>query len=310
MLGRALAAVPGRREKVVIASKFGKHSGEEQVRYGDAEIRAALSESLRCLQTTWIDYYQVHWPGNVNDVDEVCETLEALKAEGAIKAYGFCNFGAGDMEVWRKAVGKAQLMQKPPAACEGGPKCDAAAPGTAKLHANQLPYNLLWRAVEDGVVPFMQEAGCGLLAYSPLQQGLLSGKFESSHQVPEGRRRTRHFKGDSTSMSRHGQDGCEDQLWAAVASLRTVCGEPGCGGSAVDMAAGAVAWLLAQPTVVSVIVGASSPDQVRRNAALVDLTPEQLAEMTAVTEALRITLGPNPDMWAKVSRVDTLGLAK
>ena len=74
---------------------------------------------------------------------------------------------------------------------------------------NQLPYNLLYRGIESGILPASAAKGMGVLCYSPLQQGLLTGRFTKSEDVPEGRRRTRLFAGDSTPKSRHGGPGAE-----------------------------------------------------------------------------------------------------
>jgi aryl-alcohol dehydrogenase-like predicted oxidoreductase len=164
--------------------------------------------------------------------------------------------------------------------------------------SNQLPYNLLWRCIEFDVMPVAQQDNWGILAYSPLQQGLLTGKFTTAEEVPEGRRRTRHFKSSSTVLSRHGGGGCETETFAAIASLQKTCD-----GAGLLMGEVALAWLLAQPQVVSVIVGASKPSQIAANAKVPALSAALVAECNDVTAEVKQQLGNNPDMWAATSRV-------
>lgn len=120
----------------------------------------------------------------------------------------------------------------------------------------------------------------------------------SVEEVPEGRRRTRHFSGTSTSLSRHGGGGCEQETFAAIDSLKKASEAEG-----ILMGEMALSWLLAQPQVVSVIVGASRPSQVTANAKLVAMSPALLSECSRATEVLKQALGDNPDMWAQTSRV-------
>lgn len=139
---------------------------------------------------------------------------------------------------------------------------------------NQLPYNLLWRNIERAIVPACVKAKMGVLCYSPLQQGLLTGKVLSAAQLIPGRRRTRLFASSTVDKARHGGDGVEQELFGcgsgtsvgggAIGRLRDLCTESG-----VSMVQMSVAWLLAQKGVHCVIVGASSPKQARSNAELV-----------------------------------------
>eukprot|EP01046_Picozoa_sp_COSAG06_P032184 COSAG06_NODE_3197_length_5701_cov_5.984470_6_plen_285_part_00 len=165
---------------MVLASKFGKHpalwmtddpTGGATV-YTPAMIEEALHTSLASLQTDVIDLYQVHWPGNIGlkggpedwKVARVCiETLEKAKSDGWIRHWGVCNFGTEDLVALDKAGGGAAAV------------------------SNQLPYNLLWRAIEHGILPACESRGMAVLAYSPLQQGLLSGKYTSPTQLEPGR---------------------------------------------------------------------------------------------------------------------------
>ena len=197
MLGVALQ---GRRHEAVIATKFGFHAGENQRVYDGEMVTAAIEESLSALQTDYIDLFQIHWPGNIGFLETdtagqwpkaaagVVEALERAVEAGKIKYYGWCNFGTEDMLAFKAAGGRSV--------------------------SNQLPYNLLWRAIECGILPACITENVGVLCYSPLAQALLTGKYVNSKMVPEGRRRSRLFAHDSTPTSRHGGRGLEDELFS------------------------------------------------------------------------------------------------
>jgi myo-inositol catabolism protein IolS len=285
-LGEAIR-VSGKREEVIITSKFGKHlplwetddPQGAQVSYDAAMITQALDASLAALQTEYIDLYQVHWPGNMASHGECVEVLEAAKAARKIRHYGVCNFGTDDMAAFRAAGG---------------------APVT-----NQLPYNLLWRSIEPRIVPCCIEGGMGILCYSPLQQGLLAGKTLSPEEVTEGRRRTRIYRPETSEKTCHGSPGMEEPVFGphgALESLRGICQGAGC--SMVDAALG---WLIAQPGVSCVIVGASSPEQMTRNAKLPRIDPavaQQCSEATAALKELVAQQGNFVDQYAPKSRIN------
>jgi len=263
VLGRALA---GRRHEAVIATKVSRShlSGDE--------VREACERSLRRLQTDTIDLYQVHWPSRTVPLDETMEALEKLREQGKVRAVGVCNFGVGDLSDLLKA---------------------------GRTETNQLPYSLLWRAVEYQIRQQCVDERIGILCYSPLAQGLLTGKFGSPDEVPAGRARTRHFS-KARPQTRHGEAGCEAETFAAIGKIRAMCAE-----IRRPMAQVALAWLLHQPGVTAVIAGARRPDQIRQTAQAADLelSPETLGELTGATEALKRILGPNPDMWQSESRL-------
>ena len=124
----------------------------------------------------------------------------------------------------------------------------------------QVPYNLLWRSVEAEVVPLCQQEDVGILAYSPLMAGLLSGKYTDPAAVPEGRQRTKHFNHTRTDRCYHEGPGAETETFSALAGIQSACDKAG-----VSMVDGSLGWLLAQPTVKSLVVGATSPEQMQRN---------------------------------------------
>jgi aryl-alcohol dehydrogenase-like predicted oxidoreductase len=262
VLGRALL---GRRHEAIIATKVsrGNLSGEE--------VRQACEGSLRRLQTDYIDLYQIHWPRRTVPLTETLGTLERLREEGKVRAIGVCNFGMEDL-------------------------ADLLAAGWSET--NQLPYSLLWRAIEHGIQQKCQEESMGILCYSPLGQGLLTGKYATPDEVPEGRRRMRFFSSER-SETRHGDPGCEAETFAAIETIRGICDDIG-----QPMAKVALAWLFHQPGVTSVLAGARTPEQIHKNVQAVELTlsPDVVEQLTAATEEVKRLIGPNPDPWQSESR--------
>lgn len=145
---------------------------------------------------------QTHWPGNIGyltaekaawpEVAEIVAALESAVAAGNLTFYGCCNFGTEDLAAFLGAGGKPV--------------------------SNQLPYNLLFRTIESGILPACIDKNIGVLTYSSLQQALLTGKFTDPSTVPEGRRRTTLFSADSTPKSRHGGPGVETELFGKNAA--------------------------------------------------------------------------------------------
>jgi aryl-alcohol dehydrogenase-like predicted oxidoreductase len=262
ILGRALA---GRRHEAVIATKVSR------AHLAGDEVQRACERSLRRLQTDYVDLYQIHWPSRTVPLEETVEALERLREQGKVRALGVCNFGVGDL---------SDLLEPD------------------RFESNQLPYSLLWRAIEYDIQQKCIDNGMGILCYSSLTQGLLTGKFATPDEVPAGRARTRHFS-PARPQVRHGEAGCEAETFAALERIRSIGEEVG-----QPMARLAVAWLLHQPGVTSVIAGARRPDQIRQTAQAADvaLSTETISALSAATEDVKRIIGPNPDMWQSQSR--------
>lgn len=257
LLGKALR---DRRDRAVIASKFSPENAAAD------DLVEACHRSLRHLATDRIDLYQIHWPSRNVPWEETWRAMERLRDAGKIRYLAVSNFGYCDME--------DQLKIGLPV-------------------SNQLPYNLVTRAIEFEILPQCIEHEIGVLCYSPLQHGLLTGKFPTANDVPEGRARSRHFS-QQRPLTRHGEPGCEGETFAAIDRLRQISSELDRSPSDVAMA-----WLLAQPGVSSVIVGIRSPEQAQQNAATAELRLGQ-ATLTALNEATlpaKEALGRNPDIW-------------
>jgi len=258
-LGRALQ---GRRKEAIIGTKVFPTNAEEP-----SVLRQHCEASLRRLQTDYIDIYMVHWPLEDRFVEDAFATLSALQAEGRIRSIGASNFGVRQLQ--------------------------AALATGARIDGDQLVYNLLSRAIEIEIMPFCARQRIGILAYSPLLQGLLSGKFRTMDEVPPIRTRTRHFRGDRPG-SRHGEAGAEDELAADLDGIRAVAQE-----LQVPMAQVALAWTLARPEITCALPGIRTVDQFDQNVAgaRLKLSPDVVAQLDRLTLSLRDKLGASPDYY-------------
>jgi aryl-alcohol dehydrogenase-like predicted oxidoreductase len=264
ILGEALGS---RRREVVVATKVPPTDLEPD------KLRQSCERSLRSLRTDYIDLYQIHWPSKTLSLEPTWRTLEALQREGKIRHIGVSNFG--------KSFLGEQLQ-------------------LGRAESNQVPYSLLWRAVEFDIQSLCVANQISLLCYSPLAQGLLTGKFHTADEVPEKRARTRLFS-STRKMTRHGEPGCEQETFTALAEIRRVADELG-----QPMGRVALAWLLAQPSVTSAVVGARNAAQAVENAAADELRLDAgvIARLSAITEPLKHKLGSNADPWEHISRME------
>jgi aryl-alcohol dehydrogenase-like predicted oxidoreductase len=251
MLGRALGE---RRRDVVIATKVGNRTGDALVHQGLSRhhILAEAERSLRRLGTDYIDVYLVHRLDPYTPLEETLEALDALVRAGKVRYAGFSNWPA-----WLAA--KAVGLQREH--------------GWARFRAAEMYYSLVGRDLEHDVVPFAQDAGVGVMVWSPLAGGFLSGKYTRQNPGGDGGRLTGF---DFLPFDR-------ERGYDLVERMREI----GAGHDA-SPAQVALAWLLAKPHVASVLVGASQPRQLDDNlrAASVVLAPDELAaldEMTAPT---------------------------
>ncbi|MEM8495509.1 MAG: aldo/keto reductase [Planctomycetota bacterium] len=258
-------AIHDRRDKVVIATKA---SG--QTLTAD-EIKTDCEDSLKRLQTDVIDLHQIHWPRRQVPLDESVRAMEDLVTSGKVRYIGVCNFGPEDL---------TELFE------------------LATPCVNQVVYSLLARGVEIDTVPLCLEKNVGLLCYSPMAQGLLTGKYKHADDVPDERARTRHFA-SSRPQARHTEAGCESETFDAVQRVAEIAQRLD-----VPMAQLALAWCLHQPAVSCVLAGASKISQVHSNAAAADiqLDDDTLAELDDATRAVKEAMGASLDMWATPAR--------
>ncbi|MEU9979253.1 aldo/keto reductase [Streptomyces sp. NPDC051014] len=249
-LGQALK---GRRDQVVLASKFG-HADVDMgygpaagSRGGRAYIRRAVEESLRRLGTDHIDLYQLHSPDPGVPIAETLSALTELVREGKIRYIGHSNLSAWQLT---EAAHVARSL------------------GSTPFVSAQNEWSLLERSAERELVPAALHHGLGVLPYYPLANGLLTGKIRRGTPVPPGSR----LHGRDAYLTDRRLDLVEVLIAVAVRYGRTL----------LELAIG---WLCAQPACASVIAGATSADQIRANAVVAErpLEPELLAEIGTLT---------------------------
>ncbi len=250
-LGRALGS---RRDDVIIATKFGMMAPPEGLTGGHPEwVPQAVDHSLRRLGTDRIDLYWLHAPDAATPIGHTLEALDALVRAGKVREIGCSNFSA------------AQLDEADAVAAEAG---------LHRFVTVQNEYSLLHREPEAEVLPACERLDMSLVPYFPLASGLLTGKYRRGEEPPAGTRLAAWPKERVSSM-------LGDEQFAVVARLDEYARVHG-----HTLHELALSWLASNPLVSSVIAGATSPDQVRQNAAATTawgLTDAERAEVAALT---------------------------
>ncbi|GAA3414246.1 aldo/keto reductase family protein [Streptosporangium vulgare] len=234
VLGRALAGV--RRESLEIFTKvyWPTGPGPNDRGLSRKHITEALHGSLRRLQTDYVDLYQAHRFDNETPLEETLKTFDDLVRQGKVLYVGVSEWTA-------EQIGRALKI--------------ADEMGFDRLVSNQPQYSMLWRVIEAEVVPLSEKEGVGQVVFSPIAQGVLSGKYRPGQPPPVGSRATDEAGGKNV-ISRM----LTDDVLSRVQKLEPVAADLG-----LSMAQLAVAWVLQNPNVASAIVGASRPEQVRDN---------------------------------------------
>ena len=252
LVGQSLKDLGVKRSDVVIATKaFGEMGpGPNDRGASRGHIMDAVKASLDRLGTDHIDLYQIHGNDTVTPLEETLRALEDLVSQGLVRYIGCSNWAA-----WKiaKAVGISDHS------------------GWNRFVTVQSYYSIAGRDLEREIVPMMQSEGVGLLVWSPLAGGLLSGKFGPGSNGPEGARRTVFdFPPVNT-----------DRAWPVVEAMRKIGDARG-----VSVARVALAWTLAKPFVTSVIIGAKTQEQLDDNlaAAQLELTAEEIKTLDAVSD--------------------------
>jgi aryl-alcohol dehydrogenase-like predicted oxidoreductase len=223
IIGRALE---GRRDRVLIATKFGKPMDErpEERRGSRAYVHAACDASLRRLRTDVIDVYQMHEPDEGTPIDETLQGLDELVQSGKVRYIGSSNYSAGQIEDADRVARER---------------------GLTRFVSAQNHYSLVERDIEDDVLPTCERLGLGMLPYFPLASGLLTGKYTRGETATEGRLAGREIP---------------DARWDRLERLQELAGELG-----ISLLSLAIGGLAAMPAVASVIAGATKPEQVPAN---------------------------------------------
>nr|WP_236065313.1 aldo/keto reductase [Reticulibacter mediterranei] len=249
IIGDFFAQHKGRRDRVVIATKFFCNLWASDPNGGGASRKAIIAqceESLRRLQTDYIDLYYLHNWDRFTPVEETMSALEDLVRTGKVRYVGF-----SDAPAWK--VAQAQMI--------------AQFRGWAPLIALQIEYSLLQRTVEGELIPMAQELGLGVLPWGPLKGGILSGKYtRENHQT------TPRHRGTSIELT--------DRDYTIIDQLQKIASELN---TAVPTVA--LAWVQSQPGVTSTIIGARTMEHLEANLKALDvhLTPEQIATLNAAS---------------------------
>ena len=217
-----------------------KYSGKESV-------MRECEESLRRLQTDYIDLYQIHWADPTTPIDETMEAVDRLLDQGKIRSAGVCNYTAEQMRT---------------------------AEQTVRLVTNQVPYSMVERKIEEEVVPYCLAHGKGILAYSPLQRGLLTGKITMDYKFEEGD----HRPGTLPFLPHNRQ-----KINEFLDKIRPIAESKG-----ATLAQLAINWTIHQPAVVAALVGARDPKQVAENVKALDFTlnPEETEQINSLLDEL------------------------
>jgi myo-inositol catabolism protein IolS len=236
LLGEALR---GRRSRAVICSKvYSNHLRADQV-------FEACHRSLTNLRTDYLDLYQIHWPAGSwgSEVVPIAETMDALsrlRAQGKIRAIGVSNFNLAQLQEARRC---------------------------GEIFSLQPPYSLFWRNIDREIRPWCMAQGIRILAYSPLGQGILTGRFVPGHRFEDNRKDSLLFASPHV-----------ERAHAALQELRPISDRLG-----LSLTQLAIAWVIAQP-LTHAVVGARNAAQIRHTAAAANelLRPEDLARIDEI----------------------------
>lgn len=231
-LGEALKARP--RDSYVLATKVYFPMSDTDYGLSRAQIEKQVDASLTRLQTDYVDLYQAHRYDSGTPLEETLEALTRVVDSGKARYIGFSEWPADKI---REALDLARSR------------------GFAKFVSSQPQYSLVWREPEDEVIPISADNGISQIVWSPLGQGVLTGKYDPDQPPPAGTRAT------SEEMGGFIQRLMQPDLLRAVQQLKPISEEAG-----LSMPQFALAWILREPNVASAIIGASRPEQVIDNA--------------------------------------------
>ena len=260
-------AIRGKRDKVQILTKFGLTWGEKKGEFffasqdnsgkdvdiykysSKAKVISDCDQSLKRLGTDFIDLYQIHWPDQTTPVSETMEAIEYLVKKGKIRAGAVCNY-------------PQQLM------IEAGK--------TYHIASNQVPYSMVNRSIENDIVPYCINNNIGILAYSPLQRGLLTGKIKHGHVFKEGDTRPGTIYYREPNFSR---------IMKLIENLSEIAA-----GINVTLSQLVLNWTLRQPGITCALAGARNADQVLENVRAADfkLNNEEIARINKYLTDLKL----------------------
>lgn len=249
MLGKALGR---RRDEAIIATKVGFRTGNALTDTGLSyrHILASAEASLKRLGTEYIDLYQIHIPDPLTPPEETVRALDDLVRRGMVRYVGFCNLPA-----W-KAARMLGIQERN---------------GYARFVGAQMYYSLLGRDLEHEIVPFVEDTGIGVLVWSPLAGGFLSGKYTRENPTPEGAR-LNEFKIPPIDV---------EQGYEVVDVLKEIAQN-----HSATTAQVAIAWMLTKPFISSIIIGANKMQHLEDNLGAVNLklSASEVDKLDALTQ--------------------------
>ncbi|WP_212000340.1 aldo/keto reductase [Chitinophaga sp. HK235] len=257
IVGEAIKGIP--RDKVQILTKFGmrwdlakgdfafksqNNQGQDIDIYkyaGKASIIKECEDSLRRLGTDYIDLYQIHWPDSTTPIAETMDTVADLIKQGKVRYAGVCNYNASQLEEARRHV---------------------------QVVSDQVPYSMVKRGIEAEDLPYCIDNGLSVLAYSPLERGLLTGKMKPGHQFAPGDHRAGiyFYKDENLKRTNAFLEKLNPLAVAKNASLSQLV----------------IRWTIEQPGITIALVGARNAEQALQNAraAAIQLTEEEISFIT------------------------------
>jgi aryl-alcohol dehydrogenase-like predicted oxidoreductase len=283
-LGKALK---GLRDRAFVISKVSPARAYRQTLKEECEI------SLRNLGMDYLDMYMIHWPINPLGIKhftddpqiiarpptttEAFEALGELKKEGKIRHIGVSNYGI------------KQLKE--------------AASFCSQIAVNEMPYNIISRAIEEEILPYCTKQGIAIISSMTLQQGVLAGIYGTADDVPSYQAHSRHFAQErGRGVSRHNEAGAEEEVFRTLALLREFSADMG-----ISVAQLSVAWVLANPHISTALIGSRNEKELDENiqAAELKLPAGVVEKINQASLAVLKKLGNNPDYYenSKESRI-------
>lgn len=282
-LGKAIKDLS--RDKLIIGTKISPSNC-----YPD-KIDAHCHASLERLGTDYIDMYMIHWPIHPHSIkhftkdsdvilnppriEEAIEGLRKLKKDGKIRHFGVSNFA------------RTRMDDLP----------------LSEIAVNELPYNLLCRAIEYDILPYCQKNGIGVISYMALLQGVLTGVYPNLDDVPKWRRRTRHFNSTNSVECRHGESGVEQETNRALHEVGSLSNETG-----IKMSDLAIKWILENSGVTCTLVGSRNIEQLKENVKALDITitAETKRALDTITAPIMEKLGNHFDYYESAQKDRTI----
>jgi myo-inositol catabolism protein IolS len=272
-------ALKGRRKEALIWTKVSTSNTKS------AALREHCEASLKRLGTDYIDLYMLHWPINpkaiehfTNDkeliasppsVEEAFETLIDLQKEGKILEIGISNHGVKQMKEIKKTG--------------------------ARVIANELPYNLISRGIEDGILPYCIKNGIGIIGYMAMQQGILTGIYSSVESIPAAQAHSRHFHfSRGGEQSRHEETGAEAEIFQMLSYMQKISKEINASIPSLSLA-----WAMAKDGISCTLVGSRNVNELKMNidTASKELSGDVIEELDKLSDPVLKKIGSSIDYY-------------